>query len=195
LRFYGRWGEKQFGFKPILSQVDLDERVFYEARRMAARLRLQKMREVSARTGRRVPRSAARVRGRDGLKVFGVDGNAIGARLVECATQVALAKASQPQPDRGPVRLRPELARAFSELGGQPEPDERADFFWPDDYESDAERIEAWLAEDERRREAANAGAILAMEAEQRRERRKEEIRWKDRKERSRSRRDGERGP
>ena len=117
LKFYGRWsGGKGGGFNPVVDRSVLDERAGLELRRMLLRLKLNRMRAEAARFGRNVPRSKARSRGRDGLKVFGVKGVDIGPRLVALAEDLALEKAGRP--DRSPdidyptVRSR----RAASEL-------------------------------------------------------------------------------
>lgn len=96
LKFYGRWGQK-VGFNPVVSELELDEQVGLELRRMLRRLQQQKMREMAERTGRKYNKRAGGSRGRDGLTVFDVDGRKVAAQLVECATAVALDKAMTPR--------------------------------------------------------------------------------------------------
>jgi hypothetical protein len=139
LAFYGRWGQKQ-GFDPVVDQAELDELAGLEMRRVLRRLQVGKIREEAQRTGWKPKRNAGRPRGRDGLKVFGVDGRAVGERLIPWAEAVAADKAAE-RAMAGPRvvnRVRPELLRAWSELPPpEPQPEE------PWDPEMEQER---WLA-------------------------------------------------
>ena len=90
LKFYGRWGSKE-GFRPIVTEAELDEAAAYELRRILRRMQEGKLREAAARYGRRPMRGAGRSRGRDGLTVFDVDGRDLGPALLSLASQLALS--------------------------------------------------------------------------------------------------------
>jgi hypothetical protein len=114
MKFYGRWGQKQ-GFNPVVSMTELDERTGLELRRVLRRMMVGKLREAAAKTGRKVPRSFGRSRGRDGLTVFNVNGYVVGPRLVEWATQIAVQKAATEMTPRV-LTDRRGMPRAFSEI-------------------------------------------------------------------------------
>lgn len=180
LKFYGRWGGRQ-GFTPVVTETVINEQVALELRRMLARLRLGKMREVAERTGRPLNRDAARVRGHDGLTVFGVNGTEVGPRLLECAERVALDKLAQHSSgDADMTRYRPELTRAFPELVVDPEPVRD----WPDEFDEQVRRealVDQRLAEADVAAEAREIAIHEHLRAEERRERRKDELRWEER--------------
>jgi len=87
-RWWGRWG---VGL--AVSEGELDERVYYELRRMllgAVRARQRQWRRLRRLRGEPAGK-ILRVRGRDGLTAFGV-GRADGARLLRLAEDLAVAK-------------------------------------------------------------------------------------------------------
>jgi hypothetical protein len=180
LAFYGRWGGKQ-GFKPMVTESELSERVGLEIRRVLRRMMLGKRREVAKRYGRRVTPRESRSRGRDGLTVFGVDGTTIGPRLIEWAQQVVLDKEAQaPTPHAlRSQRFRREIVRAFSELEVDPLPspsDVEDEPPWPDMIDEDEARVEAYIEAMEREEELIEEQVIRHHE-ERERERRKEVLR------------------
>ena len=73
LRFYGRWGGNQ-GFKPIVTEAQVDERTGLELRRVLLRWQQQKRREEARRGGWDYRKRGGGSRGRDGLTVFDVNG-------------------------------------------------------------------------------------------------------------------------
>ena len=83
LAFYGRWGSRQ-GFVPQEAVTTLSEGDGYILRRQYVRLVEERMRADAAKAGRPY-RPYKRPRGRDGLTVFGVDGEVLGPRAEEWA--------------------------------------------------------------------------------------------------------------
>ncbi|MBX3283965.1 MAG: hypothetical protein KF703_01335, partial [Actinobacteria bacterium] len=116
LKFYGRWGGA-IGFKPIVSEAQMEEQAGYELRRVLRRMQEGKQREAAERMGRPY-RKGQTSRGRDGLTVFDVANGSLWApRLLAWAEDVALYKAMTAV-ERPPLeyrRGRP-IWRAFSEL-------------------------------------------------------------------------------
>ena len=178
MAFYGRWGGKD-GFKPVVTEAELDERVGLEIRRVLRRMLLGKRREVAKRYGRKVTPRESKSRGRDGLTVFGVDGTKVGPVLIEWAQQVVLYKEAQAPFREGwrTQNFRPEMLRAFSELQVDPEPPKDVDdeLRWFDEIDAEEAAIEAHLAAMDREEELIEAHMIRRHE-ERRRERRKEEL-------------------
>jgi hypothetical protein len=95
MRFYGRWGDKQ-GFKPIVTEAQVNERTGQELRRVLVRCQHQKMRDAAERGGWEYQRGKGGSRGRDGLTVFDVNGRAWAPRLLEWASRLSEEKAAGP---------------------------------------------------------------------------------------------------
>jgi hypothetical protein len=162
LKFYGRWGRND-GFNPVVTEAHLGERSALELRRVLRRMQQGKLREAALRAGRRVRRGAGGSRGRDGLTVFGVDGRAIGPRLMEWADLLAAEKSAGHDVDEqvfisgaGGAWLR---AWSEFEIDTNPEPEGDADGEpdWVDIDPLDA------LIEEHEEREAAIEAAIDAQ--------------------------------
>jgi hypothetical protein len=118
LKFYGRWGGKEKGFNPIVTEAQLDERAGLELRRVMRRWQEEKKRETARRLGYRYRKGAGRSRGRDGLTVFDVDGRRLGPILLRWAQDLAMQKTAGEDPSAQRfVRYagRPSL-RAWSEF-------------------------------------------------------------------------------
>jgi hypothetical protein len=196
LAYYGRWGGKQ-GFKPIVAETELSERVGLEIRRVMQRMMLGKRREVAKRYGRKVTPRESRSRGRDGLTVFGVDGTKVGPRLIDWAEQLVIDKeTSAPSADhQRPQRFRPEIVRAFSEIQVDPETppstvdDEPPWFDEVDEHDAYAAHLGAI-----EREEALIEAEIDRLRQERERERRKEQRREENRKRGTRTTRNGSGG-
>lgn len=178
LRFYGRWGKKQ-GFNPSAEVAELSEPAAMEVRRVLRRLRRQKEHEIAAVYGRRPRRSSGLPRGRDGLTVFDVDGEAIGPRLAAWAEMVAAQKAAEResaervQPYRGWVSLRalPEVPVVVDPEGFEAE--DPADGWW-----LGREEWEAELAFERHEREQWEAEQLVELELDRRHQaQRREEAR------------------
>ena len=67
MNFYGRWGKKE-GFNPIVTEEWVNERAWYDLRRMVRRMMLGKMRRRPSEPAGRCP-AMPEVAGRDGLTV------------------------------------------------------------------------------------------------------------------------------
>lgn len=91
LAFYGRWGKKE-GFEPVEGVRSVEKDVWLEMRRIAVKLRDRKLRAEELRRG--LPyRKADRVRGHDGVVVFGLaDGVALGSKVEAWAHDVVMWK-------------------------------------------------------------------------------------------------------
>jgi len=92
LRFWGTCGGA-VGFRPVEREADLNEREWYELRRVFVRWRRAKLRQqwtLQEARGKRVRRVEPRVRGRDGVTVLGVrDANGWLPALCRWADDVA----------------------------------------------------------------------------------------------------------
>jgi hypothetical protein len=95
LSFYGRWGGKQ-GFKPMVTEAEIDERTGLELRRVLVRWQQQKMRDAARKGGWDYRKGGGGSRGRDGLTVFDVNGREWMPRLLEWANDLAGQKAAGP---------------------------------------------------------------------------------------------------
>jgi hypothetical protein len=175
LKFYGRWGGGDRGFNPIVSVAELHEMIGLEVRRMLRRLRRSKERQAAEKTGRRVKRTRG-PRGRDGLKVFGVDGTRLGPLLIDCAERIVVDKMSAVLVVGSSHRHGSLWWRAASEFEIGEEPGD--DFPWDmkgaleeperhgpgSDFEIELEEYEERRAEDE-----ADLDAAVEAEVERRR--------------------------
>lgn len=155
LKFYGRWGGS-LGFRPVVSEQQMEEQTGYELRRVMRRMQEGKRREAAQRMGHRY-RKGYTSRGRDGLTVFEVNGTTWGPRLLAWAEKEAMEKALGASAERT-LRYRPgrPFLRAFAELGA-PSPDdadELAHEVWLQRQEDDEAAYDRWLAA-EAKREAA----------------------------------------
>lgn len=154
LKFYGRWGDK-LGFKPRLTEDQVDEQVGYEIRRVMRKLQTVKRRQDAERRGYKFRPELGGTRGRDGLTVFDVDGRKLSPVLRSWAEDVVAWKAvhfgPKPEPEWHWRSVRDPSLRAFNEFdsGGEDEDD----------------GYEAWL-EHQAREEAALEAAIERYEAE-----------------------------
>ncbi|MEA3077434.1 MAG: hypothetical protein QOF60_2342 [Actinomycetota bacterium] len=91
LAFYGRWGGRR-GFEPMEGARQIEDRVFYELRRVYRRYVSGQMRQEAERQGRK-SRPYQGPRGRDGLTAFVPDAVALASRLQMWAEGEAARKA------------------------------------------------------------------------------------------------------
>lgn len=135
LKFYGRWGGKQ-GFKPVVTEAEVDERTGLELRRVLVRWQRQKMRDAARRGGWEYRKGAGGPRGRDGLTVFDVNGRDLLPSLLAWANDLASQKAAGPLV-RGYVQGAGDAyRRAWSEfvyVEDEDAPSDLAPDDWPDD--------------------------------------------------------------
>jgi hypothetical protein len=194
LKFYGRWGQKA-GFKPGVTEAEMDERTGLELRRVMRRMQQGKMRKAARRGGWKYRKRAGVSRGRDGLTVFEVDGREIGPRLLGWAQTIAAQKADGPPLTRGYVngagqaylRSWSEFMIAEDEDESAPDTDVIAAFESPEDeWDRHAAELDR-LVEAEAAIEAAADAWVEECERVRNRDRRKQEIRKAERDRRRRS--------
>ena len=186
LKFYGRWGQAE-GFKPNPSHEELSEAAAYEVRRVLRKLVNLRLRQAYALSGKKPPKGAGRSRGRDGMTVFDIDGEAWGPRLRAWAEVCAADKETERAGVEPVVWYRgsKDVLRALRELPA-PEPDEfDPDTFdpdWMDPPEFDPDEWEARQEEMvDRFLRDQELAEYAATRTEEERARRREHVRAQDR--------------